>query len=188
MTPATSSLSPIPIDNHLRLLTVCTVVVRACTVLLIYLASYLPAFDSSAKTVLDDSAPYLISSLLRWDAFHFAHIARHGYVYEYEWAFFPGLPLVMNLLGRISHLLKASQGDLDLRWEDVLLGGAIAATVACSNTRTLYQLSLHHLKSPPLALIVSLLSLLPSSPATLHYAPYMEPFFTCFSYKGNFSA
>lgn len=184
MAPPTSSPTPTLIDGHLRLLTACTVVVRAFTILLVYLASHLPPFDSSAKTLLDDSTPYLTSSLLRWDAFHFAHVAREGYVYEYEWAFFPGIALVMNLLGRISHFLRPSGGGSDLGWEDVLLGGAVAAAVACSSTRTLYRLSLHHLNSPSLALIASLLSLIPSSPATLHYAAYTEPFFTCLSYKG----
>ncbi|KAF8170181.1 GPI mannosyltransferase 2 [Mycena galopus ATCC 62051] len=48
----------------------------------------------------------------------------------------------------------------------------------------MYSLSLHHLGSPALARLAAILSLLPSSPATLFLAPYTEPFFTYFSYKG----
>lgn len=187
MAPDTSSPTPTLVDDHFRLLNVCTVAARACTISLVFLASHLPSFDSSASTQFDDSTPYLTSSLLRWDAFHFAHIAREGYVYEHEWAFSPGLPLVMNILGRLSHSLKSFGGGPDLGWENVLFGGAVAA-VACNSTRTLYRLSFHHLNSQSLALIASLLSLIPSSPATLHYAAYTEPFFTCFSYKGIFPA
>ncbi|KAG1865859.1 glycosyltransferase family 76 protein [Suillus subalutaceus] len=51
------------------------------------------------------------SVLLRWDAFHFAHIAREGYVYEHEWAFFNGLPLPL-----------AGFGSND--WGTLLRGGA----------------------------------------------------------------
>lgn len=188
MASATSSASTSKIDSDLRLLTVCTLVVRACTVLLVYLASHLPSFDSSANTLLDASTPHLTASLLRWDAFHFAHIAREGYVYEHEWAFLPGLPLVMHLFGRIISSIKSVKGYQDTTgWEDVLFGGALAA-VACHSTHTLYRLSIHHINSPSLALIASLLSLLPSSPATLHFAAYTEPFFTCCSYKGRFSS
>ncbi|KAF8891684.1 GPI mannosyltransferase 2, partial [Infundibulicybe gibba] len=66
---------------------------------------------------------------------------------------------------------------------ELLLGGALMV-VACDSTRTLYHLSLHHLGSPSLAFLASVLSLFPSSPATLYFAPYTEPFFTYFSYRG----
>lgn len=184
MASATSSSTPTSVEGHLRLLTIYTLVARACTLLLVYLASYLPAFDSSASTLMPDTTLHLTASLLRWDAFHFAHIAQEGYVYEYEWAFFPGLPFVMNILGHINSFLRSSGENSTC--VDVLLGGALAA-VACSSARTLYRLSLHHLGSPSLAFLASLLSLLPSSPATLHYAAYTEPFFAFLSYKGNFS-
>ncbi|EIM82964.1 mannosyltransferase [Stereum hirsutum FP-91666 SS1] len=153
MAPDTSSPTPTLVDDHFRLLN------------------------------FDDSTPYLTSSLLRWDAFHFTHIAREGYVYEHEWAFSPGLPLVMNIMGRLSHFLISLGGGPDLGWENILLRG-VGAAVACSSTSTLYRLSFHHLNSTSLALIASLLSLIPSSPVTIHYAAYTEPFFTYFSYKG----
>jgi phosphatidylinositol glycan class V len=113
---------------------------------------------------------------LRWDAFYFAHIAKNGYVYEQEWAFFPGTPLIMKYAGSI----LGNEG-----WAAVLQGGALVALV-CDTTFVLYDLTLHHLHSESLAFLVSLLSLLPSSPATLRFAPYTEPFFTYLSYHGGF--
>ena len=71
-------------------------------------------------------------------------------------------------------------------WDDLLQGGALAAFLCdVGSTTTLYNLTLHHLGSPNLALITSVLSLLPSSPATLRFAAYSEPFFTYLSYKGK---
>ncbi|KAI0320757.1 GPI mannosyltransferase 2 [Amylostereum chailletii] len=126
----------------------------------------------------------LTSSLLRWDTFHFASIARDGYIYEYQWAFLPGTPAVMKVIGFVLHWLLGKR-DLGqpLGWTELVQAGGIGALV-CSNTQSLYRLSLHHLKSSSLAFLATLLSLLPSSPATAHYAGYADPFFTFFSYRG----
>jgi len=104
-------------------------------------------------------------------------------MYEYEWAFFPGTPLVMRVAGKLLRLLKGN-GHVSL--DDLLQGGALAA-FACEvgSITTLYQLTLYHLGSPHIALISSVLSLMPSSPAILRFAVYSEPFFTYFSYKGE---
>jgi len=71
-----------------------------------------------------------------------------------------------------------------LTWDNLLQGG-ILASLSCDSSLTLYHLTLHHLGSPSLALMASLLSLAPSSPVTLRFASYAEPFFTYLSYKGN---
>ncbi|KAF7322199.1 GPI mannosyltransferase 2 [Mycena kentingensis (nom. inval.)] len=102
--------------------------------------------------------------LLRWDAVHFLHVGRVGYVYEHEWAWFPGVPFLLSV-----HKLAPTLLSSLLAWD---------------MTATMYALSLHHLKSPALGRLATLLSLLPSSPATLFIAPYTEPFFTYLSYKG----
>ncbi|KDR75401.1 hypothetical protein GALMADRAFT_249454 [Galerina marginata CBS 339.88] len=127
--------------------------------LLLHAASYLPLFDAS---------PLLLSrqsSLFRWDALHFLHIADHGYVFEHEWAFFPGAPLTLSLLLRTHALFSP-------------------AVLAVLSSKALYSLSLYHLRSPELARLASLLALLPTSPVTLYFAPYNEPFFTFLSYQG----
>jgi phosphatidylinositol glycan class V len=168
---------------HIRLLVILTISARLATILLTYLLSNLPLFDSSPLISSPNASP-----LLRWDAFHFAHIAQSGYVHEYEWAFFPGTPLVMRLSGEVLRFLKGMGGipPALVSWDDLLQGGALVAFMCdVHSTTTLYHLTLHHLRSPNLALIASILSLLPSSPATLRFAAYSEPFFTYFSYRGE---
>ncbi|KAA1471717.1 mannosyltransferase [Dentipellis sp. KUC8613] len=149
---ASSSTNVSPIDGHLRQLTIYSV-------------------DTDSLT----------SSLLRWDAFHFAPVARTGYVYEYQWAFLPGVPVVSNLL---AYAFKTVSGSAEsISWVDVLRAGGLAA-LFCDSTHTLYHLTLQIIGSPSIAYLTALLSLLPSSPATLRYAGYSEPFFTYLSYKG----
>ncbi|KAF9264237.1 mannosyltransferase [Marasmius fiardii PR-910] len=145
---------------------------RILVYLLALVSSLLPLFDASPKTfyLSKYSQPFL-----RWDAFHFASIAESNYLYEYQWAFFPGVPLVMKYSERALHHITGHS--------DLMLGGVLAA-MACDTTRTMYKLSLHHLGSPRLAHLATLLSLLPSSPATLRLAVYADPFFTYFAYKG----
>lgn len=54
----------------------------------------------------------LLGGLSHWDAEHFLFIAEHGYLYEHNFAFFPGFPLVL-LLG--AELLRPLWGLLNLR-------------------------------------------------------------------------
>ncbi|OBZ66527.1 GPI mannosyltransferase 2 [Grifola frondosa] len=178
------------VKSHLRLLRIASFASSLSTVLFVELASTLPLFDSSPRVVLPLDATRsllksLASPLLRWDAFHFAHIARSGYVYEHEWAFFPGTPLVMKAITYLFRLVGMYRIPEEgyQSWESVLLGGSLAVLLL-SSTTTLYHLTLHHTSSPSIALLASLLSLLPSSPITLHVAAYTEPFFTYLSYKG----
>ncbi|KAJ7188456.1 glycosyltransferase family 76 protein [Mycena filopes] len=115
--------------------------------------------------VLFDAATSHI--LLRWDAIHFLHIARSGYLYEHEWAWLPGLPFLLSLFPT-----------------SVLAPTVLSLAVAYDASLTMHALSLHHLGSPALATLATMLSLLPSSPATLFLAPNTEPFFTYLSHKG----
>ncbi|KAF7792808.1 hypothetical protein EIP86_003907 [Pleurotus ostreatoroseus] len=158
------------------------------------IASGLPLFDSSPNVLLPRTdvstesntslwLTWFARPLLRWDAFYFVHIAQEGYVYEQEWAFFPGASIVMKAMtsiGRFAGFLGPSaKHDL----AHLLMGGAIAS-LNCRTANILYDLTLHHFKSPSMAFLTCLLSLLPSSPATLLYTVYNEPFFTYFSYRG----
>ncbi|KAH0584126.1 hypothetical protein H2248_009692 [Termitomyces sp. 'cryptogamus'] len=128
----------------------------------------LPLFDASPR-LQPPSSPHV-----RWDALHFLAIADAGYKYENQWAFLPGVPFLINLLRFQSN---------PYIWPIVLLA------VAADSARILYCLTrLHFPASPAIARLVVLLSLFPSSPATLYLAPYAEPFFTCLSYRGMFYA
>jgi phosphatidylinositol glycan class V len=172
-------------QSHRRLLQFLSLGTRVLTYILIHLLSHLPLFDSSPSIPSNGSKA---SPFLRWDAFHFTHIAQSGYVHEYEWAFFPGTPLVMRITGEILRFVKGKWTGVPgpVSWDDLLQGGTFAVILCDINSATtLYNLTLHHLGSPNLALIASVLSLLPSSPATLRFAAYTEPFFTYLSYKGT---
>jgi hypothetical protein len=44
----------------------------------------------------------VLDPLFRWDAVHFAHIARHGYTHEHQCAFFPQLPNLLRRVGLVA--------------------------------------------------------------------------------------
>jgi len=97
------------------------------------------------KTPFDTSpllSHFTAPPLLRWDVFHFSQIAVKGYVYEHDFAFFPGTPAVMRLaaefglgLGRLLELTTR----YDVNEKDVILGGSIAAFVFCDWTSDMYE-------------------------------------------------
>ena len=139
----------------------------------------LQPFDASHQLHLPASNDATIlrrwaSTALRWDAFHFSAIAANGYLTEQSWAFFPGTPLIV----RVASFLISDQ---------LLAIGMVSMFAnACSmwSTYDLYNLTLLHTRSPEAAFLTAALSILPSSPVTFSHAPYAEPFFTFFSYRG----
>jgi GPI mannosyltransferase 2 len=140
---------------------------------------YLPLFDASPRILVPHTTfSSLSSSLLRWDVFYFSSIAKDGYLYEYHWAFFPGIPW----LSRLAEILPA------FRVDDTTAAHAwvalLHAALAIPTTRAIYNLTLIHFRSPSFSLLTALLSLLPASPVTLYFAPYAEPIFTFLSYRG----
>ncbi|TCD67853.1 ER membrane glycoprotein subunit of the GPI transamidase complex-like protein, partial [Steccherinum ochraceum] len=172
---------------HVRQLRILSVIAYILTVLLVYLASFLPLFDASPHLLVDKDS--LASPLLRWDAFHFGSYAVAGrYVYEHQWAFFPGVSIVMKTFGSLIHHLCGLVGyeqTPTLTWSTLLLGGATACLLT-STTTTLYKLTLLYTRSPSIAYLTALLSLVPTSPVTLRLVPYSEPFVAYFSYTGMY--
>jgi GPI mannosyltransferase 2 len=146
-------------------LTTATILSRfLCLGLLSLSAYYLPLFDASPKVAVS----HLFGPLARWDVFHFQGIATGGYTYEHQWAFLPGTPILLRMLNN------------EFAWIALLL------FIACKSTKALHDLTRHHFpRSPSFAKLVASLSLLSSSPATLYFAPYAEPFFTYLSYQGS---
>ncbi|XP_066126080.1 GPI mannosyltransferase 2 isoform X1 [Saccopteryx bilineata] len=61
---------------------------------------------------VDQLVEGLLGGLSHWDAEHFLFIAEHGYLYEHNFAFFPGFPLVL-LVG--TELLRPLRELLSLR-------------------------------------------------------------------------
>lgn len=176
--------------NHIRLLRGLAGLSWIATAVLAHSSPLSSAFDSSFRVVQGPSnvsvAHRLGQPALRWDTFHFAHIAQYGYVYEHERAFMPGSPMVMRAMLGLMRVLGISSSE-DLTEFGELLLGAILVAFTCNllAVTCLYRLTIHHLQCPTIALLVSLLSLLPSSPATLRIVPYTEPFFTYLSYQGE---
>lgn len=167
--------------RHRFTLLYATLAARASVAFLVYISSFLPLFDTSPLTVLPPDTSRLTGALLRWDAFHFGAIALNRYTHEHQWAFLPGLPLTMRYGGMLLRFFGLSSDG----WPATLNAGAIGAAIAgILSTQTLYELSLQHLGSPQIAYLAALLSLLPSSPATLLFAPYTEPYFALFTYQG----
>ncbi|KAI1789903.1 mannosyltransferase [Ganoderma leucocontextum] len=188
-----TAFAPPPTD-HRSLLFVLSCTTSFFTLALTVVAAQLPLFDSSPKVLLrpwteptsfaGSLRRTLAAAALRWDTFHFAHIAQEGYVYEHEWAFFPVAPSLMRSLGGLLRSWTPRLGSSDLELEDILLGGMLGSMLSVHSVLTLYDLTLELLGSPNVALLGSLLSLLPSSPVTLRLAGYSEAIFTWCSYSG----
>ncbi|KAH9849114.1 GPI mannosyltransferase 2 [Lenzites betulinus] len=177
------------IQNERRLLLALSSITTLLTLVLTVTASQLPLFDTSPQVLLPTPPHFslrhiLASAVLRWDAFHFARIAKDGYVYENEWAFLPGVAWVMRGVAGLPRLVGLLPAENALEWEDVLLGGLLASAVSIWSVLAMYDLTLLHFRSRSIALLASLLSLLPSSPVTLRLAGYTETFFTFLSYHG----
>lgn len=76
------------------------------------------AYDTSASLTLDgsavsgnsSSAPTLIARLTSWDAIYFTQVARRGYLFEQEWAFGSGIPLVVSYLIKGESLTPGQRG------------------------------------------------------------------------------
>lgn len=171
-------------DEHLFSLRFLSLVSLALTLSLTYAASQLPLFDQSPELLLPPTGGIfarLAAPLYRWDSFHFVDIAAKGYAYEHEWAFFPGTPFVMRIVGDV---LRRLQREEETTIAHLLAGGGLASLL-CGTITTLYDLTMHHFGSPSVAYLTCLLSLLPSSPVTLRFSAYTEPFFTYFSYRGK---
>ncbi|KAI0324191.1 mannosyltransferase [Cubamyces sp. BRFM 1775] len=192
--PVASPTKPSAARGHIRLLVFLSCCTTLLTIFLTTLSSQLSLFDSSPHILLHPT-PHLsirralASASLRWDVFYFAPVAKEGYVYEQQWAFFPGVPRVMRAWAVFADTLRQlGQGQptsASLEWEDFLLGGSLtAALLSIPSVLVLYDLTLTHFDSPSIALLASLMSLLPSSPATLRMVGYSEPFFTFLSYLG----
>ncbi|EAU91361.1 GPI mannosyltransferase 2 [Coprinopsis cinerea okayama7 len=137
-------------------------------VLLDALSNLVPLFDKSPLLVTPNSSP-----LVRWDAIHFLAIANNGYQFEQQWAFLPGIALLVRAFNALLGLEFGVKGV-----------SLLISLLTLDSFRVLYELSLIHLNSEKLAHIATVLALFPSSPATLFAVPYNEPFFTYFSYRG----
>lgn len=125
----------------------------------------------SNSTYLDLTIDKLFSGLRRWDAVHFLHIARFGYIYESSLAFFPTYPILF--IRPLSYLFQTILIESNAYLFSAIL---INFLLGYLNTCLLYELGLKfHLKVNH-ALWTSVLYMI--NPATVFFlAPYSESLF-----------
>lgn len=139
-----------------------------------------PLWSLTNQTIYDQIIHKLFSGLRRWDAIHFLHIARFGYIYENTLAFFPGYPLLfIRPLGLIlTKILSSSNAYL-------LSGILINFIFGFFNTYVLYKLGLKYHLTPNHALWSSILYII--NPATIFFlAPYSETLFLFSQLLGHY--
>ena len=116
-------------SQHRRIILLCSILSRLLVASVIFLSSLVPPFDSSHTLVISSDA--LVArwgaSTLRWDAFHFVHIAQRGYTFEYEFAFFPGAPLVIRAMAEIGRVVGLVSWTEQPSMEQLLCCGAFGA-------------------------------------------------------------
>lgn len=127
----------VPASTHQRLIIKCYLATRIFYALLFTLLSALPLFDTSPLVVIPARSLSWSSTLLRWDAFHFASIAQVGYIYEYQFAFQPGMPLVMRWLGSGINFLGGDGKPMSI--SQMLVGGTVGSFFAGFSALDLYR-------------------------------------------------
>ncbi|KAL6854643.1 family 76 glycosyltransferase [Trichoderma novae-zelandiae] len=134
------------------------------------------AYGSSAN------ASGLATRLTRWDALYFMQAARHGYVYEQQWAFGAALPLsVRGILWLLRPLTTHLAGDAAL---EPVVAIAFTNLAHLAAVLALHRLTLVLFGNKTLAYVAAVLHIL--SPAGLFLsAPYAESPFACLSFIGN---
>ncbi|KAJ3302621.1 hypothetical protein HDV03_004806 [Kappamyces sp. JEL0829] len=148
---------------------------RMATLAFALLAGWLADdYDTSTQT---DSAWW--RPLIRWDAVYFLDIAENGYKYEQQFAFFPGLPLLMRLLAALLDPLSY----LSTRTSIVLAGILISNLCFVAAALALYRLGLALDFRPKTALAAAILFCI--SPASIFMSTlYTESLFAFLTLQG----
>ena len=117
---------------HARLVISLSLIARALALVLVYVGAVASTpFDSSHLALEPVAAPLEKWALsgLRWDVFHFTHIAQNGYVYEYEYAFMPGTPAIMRLAAFVAQILGVIRWDRTPSQGELLVCGFMMSTL-----------------------------------------------------------
>lgn len=121
----------------------------------------------------------LLGGLSRWDAEHFLFIAEHGYLYEHNFAFFPGFPLTL-LAG--TELLRPFRGLLSQRSCLLISIAFLNSFFSVLAAVTLHDLGCLVLRCPRQASYAALLFCL--SPASVFLAAgYSEALFALLTFS-----
>ncbi|KAF4595777.1 glycosyltransferase family 76 protein [Ophiocordyceps camponoti-floridani] len=145
-------------------------------------ASLVPDYDTSTSLFFDGSygvgarVPALVKALTRWDALYFMQSMRRGYVFEQEWAFGAGLPVLARAV------ITVMPRGVALALEPVVIVGLVHLSHLIA-ILALHRLTIVIYNDAKLALVASALHVV--SPAGLFLsAPYAESPFAAFSFIG----
>lgn len=131
-------------------------------------------------TIVDVFIDKFFSGLRRWDAIHFLHIARFGYIYETSLAFFPGYPLglIRPLASLFCQILAEPTAYL-------FSSITINFLLGFANVYLLFQLALKYHFNRYQALWTSVLYMI--NPASVFFvAPYSETSFLFTQLLGHY--
>ncbi|XP_044527304.1 GPI mannosyltransferase 2 isoform X1 [Gracilinanus agilis] len=128
----------------------------------------------------DQLVEWLLGGLSRWDAEHFLFIAEHGYIYEHNFAFFPGFPLALRVGAELA--LWPLRGLLTLRSRLLLTAALLNGLCSVLAALALYELGCVVLGCRRLAHLSALLFCL--SPANVFLASsYSESLFAFLAFS-----
>ncbi|KAL2126330.1 hypothetical protein VTI74DRAFT_1172 [Chaetomium olivicolor] len=157
------------------------------------------AYDTSAELVVQGLASTdvtdvaqstaglgtrLIARFTSWDAIYFVSVAHRDYLFEQEWAFGAGLPVVVRALLRgLEFLGLVSSSAAGGAAPEALAGIAVANTAHLLSAMVLYRLSQVIWRDKRLSFVAALLHII--APAGLFLsAPYAESSFALLSFSG----
>ncbi|KFA75769.1 hypothetical protein S40288_07905 [Stachybotrys chartarum IBT 40288] len=176
----------LPHQTHPRLALAAAFAAWKSLLLAIALGTALAAdYDTSTSVFFDvvygagARVPALAHRLTRWDALYFVHAAHRGYVYEQEWAFGTGLPMVVRAVLGAARVLGVPLDGVS----EPVTAIAIAHISHLGAVLALYELTILLFQNRRLAFVASVLHVI--SPAGLFLsAPYAESPFACLSFLG----
>ncbi|KAK4666011.1 ER membrane glycoprotein subunit of the GPI transamidase complex-like protein [Podospora pseudopauciseta] len=125
----------------------------------------------------------LVSRFASWDAIYFLSSAKRGYIYEQEWAFGAGLPIVVRgILQGARHVGIAPPAEGGVLPEAVI-GVTVANTAHFLSVIVLFRLGQVVWRDRTLSLVAALLHIV--SPAGMFLtAPYMESSYAFLAFTG----
>lgn len=137
--------------------------------------------ELNKKTFVDDLIQTLLGGYFRWDAQHFVHIARFGYTFENNLAFYPLFPLLMRATATVIHWLLESWISFD---SAILLCGFLMNFVAfIAAGYFLFLLTRFFLGNVKNSVIVGILFAV--NPSSIFFsAIYSESLYSAFTFSG----
>ena len=149
-------------------------------------AADLILFEHDDLNIFDKFLKYFVRPFIRWDAIHMLAIARDGYIFENQFAFFPLLPVFCRY---ISQIFLKCLGLKQIVSIEALISFVALLFVNLSHfiaTIILFRLTLHFFKSKKFAKLTALLYIF--NPASIQLSSmYSEAPFALFTFSGLYA-